>query len=87
MINKESLHKELDSIFKENGKDDYVEDAVLFFYDEKITQILKEIVGEELDLKTVALIDKKQVERGGGWNSKRSEIIEKTKEMGWLVDN
>jgi len=86
MINKESIRKEFDEKFKivgmmgENSQED-----IKYFLDEKIAQILKEIVGEELDLKTVALVDKRQVERGAGWNSKRSEIIEQLKEMGYAA--
>ena len=77
-MNKQQLHKEFDDHFKEGDLYNTPEKAYLTliaiksFYDSKITQILKEIVGEESEW---------DCDKCKGYNNKHSEIIEKIKEM------
>ena len=81
MINKESLHKDFSKWFERTWGHTYKEESdIKAFYDSRITQILKEIVGEE---RIPDPDDPRYIDWAGGYNNKRIEIIEKVKEMGY----
>ena len=89
-MNKQQLHKEFDENFpktwgwsvitKERHREEEAESEVKSFYDSKIQEILKELVGEE---RIPDPDDPRYIDWANGYNSKCREIQKKIKELGY----